>query len=177
MDFVVSEDFTTPHIIMTGNPRQPTKNMPKAFKRGTVIQGDIIKDKNGRPLFVLVYPDLHIPLVYLRSVKTEPLMGGPRSGPVSNVSGPQISVSQPAATTAKVSFINNKKTKYIDFAIVGAILGFGVHYFAQKKEWVSSDNPNLRWYFVGGMAAAGVYVAYRMQAAEMIKNNKVTVKQ
>jgi hypothetical protein len=168
-NYVITKDCSFPRILATGNPNTPTAVKSIKLKKGTIIQnGEIIKDSKGRPLQLFVKPDIMIPLVYLKEVITRDINGVNIDNKKSNFES-----SQPAPTTTKIGILSNKKTKYIDGAILGGLLGLGIGYLAEKKEWLGeNNNPNNKWYSAGIGALAGIYFVYRLNTKEVIKTQK-----
>lgn len=168
-NYVITKDCSFPRVISTGNPHNPTKVVPLRFKKGTIVtNGEILKDKQGRPLQLFVKPDIMIPLVYVQEVITRDIKGAVVDENKSNATA-----SQPAPTDTKLNVMSNKKTKYIDSAILGGLLGLGVGYLAEKKAWLGeNNNPNNKWYAAGIGALAGIYLAYRVNTTKVLVNIK-----
>lgn len=167
-NYVITKDCKFPRVIATGNPHTPTKVIPIAMKKGQIVTGgEIIKDAKGRPLQLFVKPDIMIPLVYVKEVITRDINGGL----VDDKSTSNFVTSQPAPTTTKVGVITNKKTKYIDGAILGGLIGIGLGYMAEKKSWLGENaDPNNKWYIAGIGVLAGLYLSYRLNSKEVVKN-------
>ena len=167
-NYVITKDCSFPRVMTTGNPGTPVKVVPIKMKKGQIITGgEIIKDSKGRPLQLFVKPDIMIPLVYVKEVITKDINGAT----VDDKSTSNFVASQPAPTTTKVNVLTNKKTKYIDGAILGGLIGIGIGYMAEKKGWLGESNdPNNKWYIAGVGALAGIYLSYRLNTREVVKN-------
>ena len=67
MDFVATQDFSTPYVIATGQPHRPTQICKKKFKKGDIITGEI-KTAHGKPSFVLHKGVMLIPLSCVKQI-------------------------------------------------------------------------------------------------------------
>jgi len=169
MDFVATTDFKTPYVVSTGMPHKPTKIMTKNFKKGDIICGEL-KESKGKPAFVLYKGVMVIPLNVIKKVVTMDINTQTSSANGVGTSGsseePAVRVQQTPKTVAEAK----KKAglnKYLDAVILGAILGYGVTYFAEKKGWLPTavDQKNK---LIGASIGAlgGAYMVYRFKSSK-----------
>ena len=159
-DYVITQDFKSPYVVSTGMAHKPTEIKAICFKKGQVIQGEM-KTANGKPSFVLYKGVVVVPVTMVRKVETKQIV-------VSNASGDDHKA---ADTQKQVAIIKNKKTKWIDAVIIGALAGFGGTYLAEKKGWLKTVETKNRLIGMGIGAVLAVYVTYRMKSRETVKTN------
>ncbi len=159
-DYVITQDFKSPYVVSTGMAHKPTEIKAIHFKKGQVIQGEL-KTSGGKPSFVLYKGVVVVPCSMVRKVETKQIV-------VSNASGDD---NKAAESKKQVAVIKNKKTRYIDAMIVGAIAGFGGTYFAEKKGWLKTVETKNRLIGMAIGAAAAMYVAYRIKSREVVKTS------
>jgi hypothetical protein len=161
MDFVATQDFKSPYVISTGMPHKPTQIKTKAFKRGEIIVGEMKTDKYGKPAFVMHKGVMVVPLSCVKIVVTKDI----NPNVTSNADGGDISakpktvvVNNKSTATATAT---EKKKKYLDGMILGALAGFGATYYAEKKGWIPL--PEQKNKIIGAVvgALAGAYMVFR----------------
>ena len=152
LDFVATQDFKSPYVISTGQPHRPTAIKTKQFKKGDIIVGEM-KTANGKPAFVLWKGVVVVPLSCVKQVITKDINASSADGMVTS--------DKPKTVIVKEKQKEGKK-QYIDAAIIGAVIGFGAAYFAEKKAWIA-EQPNHKNKLIGAAigAAAGMYWIYR----------------
>ena len=160
MDFVATQDFKSPYVISTGMPHKPTQIKTKAFKRGEIIVGEMKTDKYGKPAFVMHKGVMVVPLSCVKIVVTKDI----NPNVTSNAEGGDISAKPPVKTIAinkATTSVTEKKKKYLDGMILGALAGFGATYYAEKKGWIPL--PEQKNKIIGTVlgALAGAYVVFR----------------
>ena len=86
-----------------------------------------------------------------------------------NASGPGNTDAPGSEDARKKVIEKNPKIRYADAAIVGALLGLGAVYLANKKEWITT--PNKNHYLIGaGIGVAGaIYFMYRRANSKKVK--------
>lgn len=158
---MITNNFESPYVVNSGNPRNPTAIRHKRFKKGEIISG-VMQMTNGKPNFVLYNDVVVIPLSVIKAVVTKEIL--------SDFSGAKANTIPNGQETTK-NFIIQKdpKTRYMDTAIVGAVLGLAVVYLANKKQWIKVPMPINFAYGAGVGAALGIYFIYR-------QNNKPKTK-
>ena len=166
MDFLVKKDFKTPYIIATGQPHRPTEVKVKLFKKGQIVSGEIQKT-NGKASYVLHKGSMVIPLSCIDKVVTQKITNQIE---VSSAEGD----TKQATSTGKITIdpkgkgipvttasSDEKKKKYLDAIIVGAVIGVVGVFYAEKKAWL--PNVEQKNKIIGGLvgALAGAYLVYR----------------
>jgi len=149
--YVLIQDFKAPYVIATGMAHKPSKIMIKKYTKGEIINGEL-KNANGRPSFVLVSGVIPVPVTMLHEVITKEI--------VSDASGQKRISANPNATSNVVT-VKKQNTRFLDAAIVGAILGFGLIYLAEKKGWIKVEEKKNKMYGAIGGAVLAMYIIYR----------------
>ena len=153
--YQLTQNFRSPYVVATGLPHKPQQIRFKTFKKGDVIKGEL-KHANNEPAFVLVAGTLVVPVGMIKEVVTKEIS--------SNAEGDKKE--ETTETKPKENKIVVKKTaniKYIDALLIGAVVGVGGVYIAEKQNWITSlDNKNKIYGAVGG-ALLGLYIVYRMK--------------
>lgn len=147
--YVLIQDFKAPYVIATGMPHKPSKIMLKRYSKGEIISGEL-KTANGKPSFVLVSGVIPVPVTMLNEVVTKQI--------VSNASGEAV---KKVSESPKVVQVKKQNTKYLDVAIIGAILGFAGVYLAEKQGWIAVADKKYKMYGAIGGALLGMYLIYR----------------
>jgi ABC-type enterobactin transport system permease subunit len=148
--YVFKQDFKAPYVVATGLPHRPTKIMLKKYKQGQIIQGQMVMAK-GKPSVLLVSGVIPIPLTVIREVVTKEILQ-------SNASG------NPTTTTNLSSAVvvgKKSNTRYIDAAILGAILGLGAAYLAEKQNLLGQPDKKNKLYGAAIGAVLAMYIIYR----------------
>jgi len=148
--YVFKQDFKAPYVVATGLPHRPTKIMLKKYKRGQIIQGQMVMAK-GKPSVLLVSGVIPIPLTVIREVITKEILQ-------SNASGTPTT-----STNVSSAVVLGKKsnTRYIDAAILGAILGLGAAYLAEKQNLLGQPDKKNKLYGAAIGAVLAMYFIYR----------------
>jgi hypothetical protein len=145
--YVLIQDFKAPYVVATGMAHKPSKIMLKKYVKGQIVEGQIIISK-GQPSILLVAGIIPIPVSVLREVVTKEIAQ-------SNASGDGKSV-----TPNKV-VIKKTNTRYLDAGIIGAILGAGAIYLAEKQNIIATPDKKYKLYGALAGAALGMYIVYR----------------
>ena len=154
--YIVTQDFKSPWVQITGRPDRPQAIKFKNFRRGDIIKGEL-KHANNRPAFILVEGALVVPLEVVKELVTKEI--------VSDASGESKSNLPKPIDVMKVS--SNPKVQYIDAAIIGAAIGFGGVYFAEKKGWLPPEtDKKMKIYGAIGGALLGAYLVYRFKSSK-----------
>lgn len=145
--YVVTQDFKSPWVRMTGRPNKPQELRFKLFKKGEIVNGEM-KHANNQPAFVLVKGVLMLPLSVVKEVITKDVSVSAEGG-------------EEKKDTKKISLQSMSKVKYVDAIVIGAIIGAGAVFLAEKQGWlVSPDKKNKVYGAIGG-ALLGTYLVYR----------------
>jgi hypothetical protein len=150
--YVLIQDFKAPYVIATGMPHKPSKIMFKKFGKGEIISGEL-KHANGKPALVLVNGVIPVPVTVLNAVLTKEI--------VSDASGPKKISANPNAPTSNVVKVKKEGTRFLDAGIIGAVLGFGAIYLAEKKGWIATEDKKNKMYGAIGGAVLAMYIIYR----------------
>jgi len=149
--YVFKQDFKAPYVVATGLPHRPTKIMLKKYKRGQIIQGQMVMAK-GKPSVLLVSGVIPIPLTVIREVITKEILQ-------SNASGTPTTSTTNLSSAVVVGKKSN--TRYIDAAILGAILGLGAAYLAEKQNLLGQPDKKNKLYGAAIGAVLAMYFIYR----------------
>jgi hypothetical protein len=157
MDFVATQDFKSPYVVSTGMPHKPTQIKTKSFKKGEIIVGEMKTDKFGKPAFVMHKGVMVVPLSCVKIVVTKDI----NPNVSSSADGGDISAKPKTVVVNKPTSDTEKKKKYLDGMILGALAGFGAAYYAEKKGWIAV--PEQKNKVIGAVigALAGAYVVFR----------------
>lgn len=145
--YVLIQDFKAPYVVATGMAHNPSKIMLKKYIKGQIVEGQIIISK-GQPSILLVAGIIPIPVSVLKEVVTKEIVQ-------SNASGDGKGV-----TPNKV-IIKKTNTRYLDAGIIGAILGAGAIYLAEKQNIIATSDKKYKLYGALAGAVLGMYIVYR----------------
>ena len=148
--YVLIQDFKAPYVIATGMPHKPSKIMLKKYVKGEIITGEL-KTAKGKPVIVLVNGVIPIPITMLKEVVTKEIVNGANGKPATTKATP----TQNAITIKKTN------TRYLDAGILGAILGVGAVYLAEKQGWIAQTDKKNKLYGAGIGAVLAMYIVYR----------------
>ena len=159
MDFVATQNFKSPYVVSTGMPHKPTQIKTKSFRKGDIIVGEMKTDKFGKPAFVMHKGVMVVPLSCVKIVVTKDI----NPNVTSNAEGDNVPTKPPVKTINinKPTSETEKKKKYLDGMIIGALAGFGAAYYAEKKGWIAV--PEQKNKIIGAVvgALAGAYMVFR----------------
>lgn len=147
----LNKNVRTPVVINTPFPHKPTAIKYKEFREGETVTG-VVQERNGQAAFVVVKRRYVIPMEALTELVTK------STSPVSMASGQEA-----GDELEKFAKGGNPKVKYLDAAIIGAVVGVSAVWFAQKRGWiVPPDKKNLGY---GAALGAGlcIYAIYRIR--------------
>lgn len=148
--YIILQDTQSPAIFATGMGRHPHKVALRVFRKDKVVYGSIHSVK-GKPAALMVDDIWVVPLKNVKELTVKDVK--------------EVSSAEGDDDKSKVEIVTEKmsksKHKYLDMAVVGAIVGFGITYFAGKKGWVNFAEPKTKYLGIGLGAAAGMFVAYR----------------
>lgn len=157
--YIITKDVKVPIVVTQGVGHRPAQIRYKTYRKGEMVQGEL-KHSNNQPAFVLVGRMGVIPLNCVQEVMSTPISGADGS-----------TTEETGETTKKEVVQSNPKVKYGDAMIIGALVGFlGVH-FAQKYNYINSEDNKLKLYGALGGGLLGMYLVYRN-----INTKKTTVK-
>ena len=158
--YLVVKDFQSPQVYSTGYSHKPAQIGMRSFKKGTTIQGEL-KTSNGKPSFILVGRMTVVPIECVQEVVARPVQGTSSFDAVGDKKPLKEYMDK---TTTKV--------KYMDAAIVGALVGGLGYYFLEKRGMVPTDNPKFRVYAAGAGVALAIYLVYRYNNRTIKKSEK-----
>lgn len=152
--YIITHDVKSPYIVATGLPHNPQEVRLKLFRKGQVVKGEL-KHANNKPAFLLVNGVCVIGLDVVKELVTKEIN--------SNASGgTTTSAAKVIDKTVGLSKDNsNPKVRYIDAMIVGALLGVGAVFLADKQGWIKEPDKKHKLYGAIGGAIVGYYFMYR----------------
>jgi len=151
--YILTNDWKAPYVTATGHPKNPQAIRFKQFKKGTIIKAEL-KHANNKPAFLLVSGVCVVPLNVVKELVTKEIISNvDGQGSIKNAVVEKVGGSSKANT--------NPKVRYIDSAIIGAIVGFGGVILAEKQGWLTEVNSKYRLYGAIGGALLLTYVVYR----------------
>jgi len=153
--YVIVRNCKLPSVAIDNrNPHKPNQVSFKTFRKGDIINGEM-KHQNNQPAFILS-EGIVVPLYCVKAVVTKEIM--------SEATGEE----KVKAIEKKVAIETVGKVKYLDYAIVGAVVGCGAVYLAHKKDWIK--NHDKQHYAYGAIAGAllGAYIVYRTKSIRKI---------
>ena len=160
-NYVLTQNFNAPYVVATGLAHNPSAVKMKKFRKGDIVKGEL-KHSNNQPAFILVEGTLVLPLGVIKQLVTKDV--------VSYVDGDNQSVNE----TKKINQTKDPKTRYVDAAIVGAIVGFVAGHIAEKQGWVQRDELNTYKNKVIGAGIGALLAAYFVYRKKMSKT--ITIK-
>ncbi len=159
--FIVTQGFKSPYMLITGQAHRPHKIEYKSFRKGETIIGKV-HYRGGKPAFVMIDETLVVPLNVIKEVLTKDV--------VSNATGDNSEVKKEEKITVNSTKIS--KQKYVLAAIGGALIGFGVNIYAQKKGWLVPNEKNkFIAMAIGGASAA--YLLYLCTPSPKVKDTVI----
>lgn len=156
--YIIVNNCKVPYVVGTGLPHKPQEIRMKQFRKGDIIKGEL-KHANNQPAFVLVGGALPVPISCVKKVVTKEVVSG--------ADGTKEESKDKKPILAKST---NPKVQYLDAMLIGALLGVGAIYLAEKQGWITA--PDKKYKLYGGVAGAllGCYAVFRF------KSNKPPVK-
>ncbi len=153
--FIISKSVATPYVRNTNHPHNPRVIKYKRFKPGDMVTGVLHYDKLGKPEFILVNKELVIPANCVKELVTQEVI-------TSNMNGTDKKIKE---------FVNtgNPKVKYLDAAIVGAVLGACAVWVAEKKQLISMPDKKNKLIGAAIGAALFAYAVYRIRNSKKPK--------
>ena len=148
--YIVTQDFKSPIVRVTGLPHRPQEIRMKRFRKGEIIKGEL-KHANNKPAFILVGGAAVVPLSVVKELVTKEV--------VSDASG---ETKQPE-NKMKIEPIKNPRMKYLDGIVLGAIVGVGGAYLAEKQGWIAMPDKKNKIYGALIGAGVGLYLVYRFK--------------
>lgn len=148
--FRLTKNVRTPVVMTTPYPHKPTAIRYKEFREGQTVTG-IVQERDGKPAFVVVKRRFVIPIAALQELVTREV------DTTSNASG------DAKKELEKFAKGGNPKVKYLDAALIGAVVGGASIWFAQRRGWINPpDKKNLGYGAMAG-AALMMYAIYRIR--------------
>lgn len=150
--YVLIQDFKAPYVIATGMPHKPSKIMLKKYVKGEIIEGEL-KTAKGKPVIVLINGVIPVPITVLKEVVTKEIVNSVNGNTATSTT--KLNPNQPTITTKKTS------TRYFDAGILGAILGVGAAYLAEKQGLIAQPDKKNKLYGAAIGAVLAMYLVYR----------------
>ena len=152
--YIITHDVKSPYIVATGLPHNPQEVRLKLFRKGQVVKGEL-KHANNRPAFLLVNGVCVIGLDVVKELVTKEINSNASGGTTAT---PTKVIDKTIGLSKDNS---NPKVRYIDAMIVGALLGFGGVYLAEKQGLIGEPDKKYKLYGAIGGAIVGYYFMYR----------------
>jgi hypothetical protein len=168
-NFLVTQDFKSPFMTITGQAHRPHKIEYKPFRAGSVISGKM-HYRGGKPAFVMIDETLVVPLGVIKKVHAE------------DISVNRVNSSSSFDAGQKSYIVPNEKYRYTDAGIIGAVIGIAFVYVGQKKGLKIYDEamPKNKYVAMGVGAligsALGMYIAKRFSGDDKIVKNDTPIK-
>lgn len=166
--YLITHDYKAPYVESTGHPKNPTQVKFKVFRRGDIVRGEL-KHANNKPAFLLVGGQAIVTLDVIKELVTKEV----KSGADSTTTSPSKLIDKTIGLPKNNS---NPQVRYLDAMLIGAIVGFGGAYLAEKQGWIGEPNKKNKLIGAGIGAALGVYYIYRSktqrQKAQLRANNE-----
>ena len=162
--YVITNDFKSPVVRHTGDPRNPQKVTFKQYTKGDIINGEL-KHANNKPAFILVKGVCVVPLDCVKELYTKDVVS--HADGEGRISKPKI---DPLPNPKKMN--TNPKVKYVDAIIIGGIVGFVGVWLAEKQGWIDGDGKKYKLIGAGGGSLLAAYIVYRNKTEKPAKLKK-----
>lgn len=170
--YVLTQDFATPYVRITGLPHNPQQVKVKRYRKGDIVQGEL-KHANNNPAFVLVEGKLVIPLEVIKELVTKAIVEDYDVPLHQSTLLDTGEVVKPKSS--KLLSSSNPKINYIDSMLIGTIIGLSAVYLAIKQGYIAESNSKYYVYGAGIGALGAAYLVYRTKSN--ISSKKITIKQ
>jgi len=162
--YILTNDYKAPYVTATGLAHNPQAIRFRQFKKGQIIKGEM-KHANNKPAFILVSGVCVVPLQAVKELVTREV--------ISHADGEGSIKNKAVASLGGSSKTNkNPKVKYMDALLLGAIVGFGGVYLAERQGWISTPDNKYRLFGALGAGVLGMYIVYRGST----NKKKITIK-
>lgn len=157
--YILTEDFKSPYVRVTGRPERPQQLCFRKFKKGEIVNGEL-KHANNKPAFLLIEGTLVIPINLIKELTTKDVR---ETETVSGADGKKAEEIKVESKGGSITIPTSPNVKYADAFIIGAIVGVSSVYVAEKQGWITSiDNKNKMYGALAG-ALAGMYLVFRFK--------------
>lgn len=153
--FIITQDFKSPVVRVTGRPEKPQQVTFKRFRKGDIVKGEL-KHANNQPAFVLVGGQLVVPVSVVKKVVTKEIVSGADGDKPKSEVSKAVSDIVPSRSTLK----------YVDAVVIGGALGVAGAYLAEKQGWIESGEKKNKLYGALIGAGVGIYLLYRLKVSE-----------
>jgi len=154
--FVIVRDCKLPSVnVNNTNPHRPNQISWRKYRKGMIIHGEI-KHENNKPAFIMS-EGIVVPLYCAKAIITKEI--------VSSATGQEVA----DAKNKEVIKEATTKVRYLDSAIVGAVVGCAIVWFANKKQWIKVPQKEHYLYGALGGALLGAYIIYRTNNTKKVK--------
>jgi hypothetical protein len=167
--YILTQDFKSPIVRVTGIPHRPQEIRFKLFKKGDLVKGEL-KHANNQPAFVLVDGVLVLPVNVVREVVSKDVMS---SADATITNKEETGEKAPTETKKTEVIITKPKLGYIDGIVIGAVVGVIGAYVAEKQGWIAQPDKKNKIYGAAIGAAAGIYLIYRANLPKQTTVKKV----
>lgn len=161
--YILTRDIKCPVVATNQTAHKPAQIRTKTFRRGQVVQGEL-KHSDNKPAFVLVGRMCVIPIDAVKELQGKDIK--------SNYTGADMDET-PVAKKPVIA-PENPKIKYMDAFLIGALVGYLSVHIAEKKGYITSEDPKVKLYGAIGGALLGSYLVYRHQSSKPVITKKTT---
>lgn len=161
--YILTANFEAPFVRITGIPHDPQQIRFKKFKRGDIVQGEL-KHNDNKPAFVLVEGTLPIPVWALKELISKNI-----GAETSNASGSGEQKTSTKEDISKIIQTTDKKAQFLDVLLLGAGVGAGLTYLAEKKAWIPEASLNNK--LIGAAVGAGVFAYVLWRVRRSVENS------
>ena len=165
--YIITKDVDVPVVASGGSAHKQAQVRMRRFRKGQLVQGEL-KHSNNEPSFVLVGRMMVIPVECVKEIQGKDVTS--KVSGTTEASASSTAPKQPVVQTKQASNV-----KYMDALLIGAVIGFGAIYFAEKKGWLVSEDSKMKLYGAIGGGLLGMYLVYRNKATQPTTN--IIVKQ
>jgi len=167
--YIITKDVDVPVVGSGGSAHRPAQVRMRRFRKGQLVRGEL-KHSNNKPSFILVGRMMVIPVECAKEIQGKEIS--------SKFSGSDMDqqTQQPVAQKQVVQPKSAQTVKYMDALLIGAVVGFGAMYFAERKGWVTSEDNKMKLYGAIGGAFLGMYLVYRSKA-QTTKSNVIKIQE
>lgn len=164
--YILTKDVKCPVVASNQTAHKPAQIRTKTFRRGQVVQGEL-KHSDNKPAFVLVGRMCVIPIDCVKELLGKDIK--------SNYTGADMD-EKPSKKQAVIA-TSNPKIKYMDAFLIGSLVGYLSVHLAEKKGYITSEDPKIKLYGALGGALLGAYLVYRHQSSKPVVKTTSTTKQ
>lgn len=161
--YILTKDVKCPVVATSGAAHKQPQIRTKTFRRGQVVQGEL-KHSDNKPAFVLVGRMCVIPIDCVKELQGKDIQSNYTGADMDEQTPPKKELIKP----------ENPKVKYMDALLIGGLVGYLSVHLAEKKGYITSEDPKIKLYGALGGALLGAYAVYRHQSSKPVVKSKTT---